>query len=191
MKSTIILVALVSVIELVAAITSCYDHLECQNNVIADDRVYCYGAQGCKDADIDATIGSYCHGLQGCMGAQIKANSHIYGNGQSSLRDTDLSSPVISSKGYWGLRNANIDTATEGLTSITVTSNGVDTGKDALFSCRKGSSCTLNCDGTGCEQFKFDCYKGATCTVTPTSCTPALSGTEQDCAICPDWSTGL
>ena len=178
-------------VKLNTATTNCNDHLSCSPNVISDDRIYCYGLQACKSASIDATIGAYCHGLQGCRSAKIQADTHIYGNGQSSLRDTDLSAPVISSNGYWGLRNANIDTATEGLTSITVTSNGVDTGKDALFSCRNGSNCVLNCDGTGCKDFKFDCYKGATCVVTPVACTPTLSGTEQDCAICPDWSVGL
>ena len=175
-------------IELNSALTTCGDTLECQGNTITDTSIYCSGSGSCQHAIIEATSGGVvCHGFRGCRWAAIQSPTEILGHSKSSLRDANLSAPLISSMGLWGLRDSYIET-NSALTYIVVKSKGVDTGLNAKFLCRSGTTCRLECEGSGCRDFEFECELGATCTVFPSACSTSNGGTEQDCAICPSWS---
>ena len=145
----------------------------------------CTGNRACADADIE-TGDIVCDGQYGCSKSDIKGND-VYLNGKGSGAEAYIDASYVEINGLYAGRKAIIYAAnvrangfhalgygtidSKDRDKVSIDMYGHISGWGAMFICRDGSECELNCFGTGCRKMTFVCLDDAVCNVTPDGCT--------------------
>lgn len=127
----------------------------------------CSGDLGCFYPDIVSTSAVRCDGQSSCAWGDIIAQSITCASYGACMQST-LSAAVINAWGYSSVQSATMDST--GLRSMKVNAMGHRVGYAATVLCRSGSTCTVVCSGTGCENMGYVCEDGAQCSCEGASC---------------------
>eukprot|EP01083_Nonionella_stella_P086199 239297_1 len=119
--------------------------------------VQCYGAYSCFGIEtIIISTALACHGYHSCSNSNI-STERIYCRGDKSCSYVQISNTSNTSdvrgEGAFSLYNAEIYSSRD----LTVTLDGYQAGFQGTIICRAGDSCTVNCNGNGCEMLYIDC----------------------------------
>ena len=159
----------------------------------------CVGNRACAEADIE-TGNVVCDGQYGCKRSKIKGNN-VYLNGKGSGCKAYIDALYVEINGFYAARKAIIYAAgirangyhalgfgiidSKGRDKVSIDMYGHISGWGAMFICRDGSECELNCFGTGCRKMTFVCLDGAVCNVTPDGCMDTARLEYYDGVDCP------
>lgn len=146
-----------------------------QGNVklLVDDSetsIHCTGSGSCSETELVGVPQIHCNGKHSCQDAYISA---IPGSSDSltvsvaaqegALGATINGVETINGNGYRALANAVIDSK---LHDMVLHLGGHMAADGAQMICRRGQTCTVNCDGpTACTGLDIRCDMGATCAV--------------------------
>ena len=160
----------------------------------SEDNLKCESFQGCYDADI--TAGSYdgsrfeCQGSQSCMRSDMQMDTSIcqgkyscsrstisitkrstitFGGYFSALRSTIYKAKTVNLNGYKALYLGIVD-SNDSISALNINANGHLAGDGGSVLCRAGTTCRVNCKGSGCSNLDYVCENGATCNISPSEC---------------------
>ena len=105
-----------------------------------------------------------CGGRGSCHESTIIANYVDCSGAFGCESATKISATTVMADGYAGIESATLESDSTDITTMTVYSRGLNSGKDATFTCKSGTTCNLICDDNGCLDMDYICESGATCT---------------------------
>ena len=150
--------------------------------------VFCYASESCVDTDINIPDGNvYCSAKAACKSATIRAKEVRAGSVLSLQNAMIYGASDISISGFYALHGTIIDS--DGVTNMEVNMWGNSGGNSGTIICRSGSTCSIDCQGNGCNGLTLQCLTGSICNVSPSGCTSgANSGDAKINGVdCPEW----
>merc|ERR1719361_759210 len=146
---------------------------EAKVNVVADGsgaNIQCEGRGSCSDTELIGLPQIHCNAKHACKESYISAIpgskdslTVSVGAEEGALGASINGIETVNGNGYRALAEATIDSK---LHDMVLHLGGHLAAEDATLICRRGQTCTVNCDGpTACTGLNIRCDMGATCAV--------------------------
>jgi len=139
-----------------------------------DGDVHCGGQEACMDSYFYDSDALFCDAPYSCLRSQLYSQSSVDCGGSRSCEYAHIYGGDVFARGELALESATLysaDHSGNAMERMSVYATGKNAMSGAKLDCATGSTCTLYCFGSACDNMAgFHCNDGATCDCVGAGC---------------------